>query len=215
MNPDKREPAVYASSSNFPLGTAEWRRDYTLSDLPRDTEGNILFWGSSHEEFIGYVKWLVDYLYEKAPNIPGDDSASLFVRRCGPDLGIQMLAMNAVFYNSWVYDCECLIYSGTDPLENENEQNESEQNDFESEGDFDSELDSAPMTEYTPDEIEQVRQELADREQSGLTSEDEDHYCDLAWRVPFASLLRSVHERDERIRLVRLFFSFYQEYDRK
>lgn len=165
----------------------EWYRDFTLNALPKDQSGNILYRGSSEEEYLSYVKWLADYLYEVQLE-PNQEQQLIcdFVRKSQPEIALEILAENAAFYDSDVECVKCEIELGED----------------------------AGVTERLEFiDVERILKEEADLLE--MCPEAEDELCDVGWRTPLSAILKAVPQSEERVNLLRKFFLFYQEHSRK
>lgn len=165
----------------------EWYRDFTLNALPKDQNGNVLYRGSSEEEYLSYVKWLGDYLYEVQLE-PNREQHFIcdFVRKCEPEAALEILAENAAFYDSDVECVKCGIELGED-------------------------ADVTERLEFI--DVERILKEESDLLEMCPGAEDE--FCDVGWRTPLSAILKAVPQPDERVSLLRKFFIFYQEYSRK
>ncbi|MGI8469408.1 MAG: hypothetical protein ACR2N3_13245 [Pyrinomonadaceae bacterium] len=167
----------------------EWRRDYSLNELPRDESGNVLYRGDSQEDYLAYVAWLANYLYE-TPLPPTERQALIdetLISKTN-ESAIQFLAMDAAIYDAQMMSVENF---------------------------FDNEQEALDLEFYTSKQIEIGRIDDASRRKNNVTPEDEEDFCDLPWRVPLAAIIKKVSDKQERIKLVRLFYTFYQEYSRK
>lgn len=181
------DPGEVMFSVGLPLEEEEvaWGRDYRLNALPRDASGTVLYSGPSDAEYFAYVEWLEDYLY-KVRFRPGREQAAICSYLAGyeTEFAIQLLAMNAVSYDIVMAGVELYI---TDP--------ETEEEGY-----------------YTKEQIQRAKREKRQMIKYGITEETKEDFCDIGWRIPLASLLKKIPEKDERVRLVRFFFQVVQEY---
>ena len=63
MCDDKSNPNHPEHPHEVVFGEVAWGRDYRLNDLPRGSDGVILYAGRSEQDFDAYVAWLADFLY--------------------------------------------------------------------------------------------------------------------------------------------------------
>lgn len=185
MKEDEPEKVMFLTGLPLEEEALAWGRDYRLNALPIDASGTVLYSGSSDAEYLAYVEWLEDYLY-KVRFRPGREQAAIcsYLAGYGTEFAIQLLAMNAVSYNIVMAGVELYI---TDP--------ESEEEGY-----------------YTKEQVQRAKREERQMIKYGITEEIKNDFCDIGWRIPLASLLRKIPDKDERVRLVRFFFQMFQEY---
>ncbi len=174
-------------SKNLPFH--EWRRDYSLHELPLDKGGNILYRTNSKEDYLAYVAWLADYLYETPFPLTGLQTLidETLLSKTN-ETAIQFLAMDAA-----IYDAEMMWVEGY----------------------FDNEREALEMKFYTAEQIALGRIDDANRRENNVSLEVEEDFCDLGWRVPLSAIIKRVSDKQKRVELLRLFYTFYQEYSRK
>ena len=61
----------------------------------------------------------------------------------------------------------------------------------------------------------QYEMEAKIKEQNELFGEHYENFCDIGWRVPLSIVLHDVKDKEERIRLLDLFFAHFQDYNYK
>ena len=169
------------------------KRDFRLKDLPHDTQGTILYAGTSQESYHKYVAWLAQYLHtavlpedvENNPELAGFHSGDPC--NLAGTLGMQAAWREDDSVNAWV--AQQVL-----------------------DGQRDAEDDPAP-TQLTDAEREELLSETA--QERAVLGEYVEDFLDVGWRIPLALLIRRVETETERVRLLQTFFSAYQEESRK
>lgn len=161
----------------------KWRRDYSLGDFPRDEFGDILPLKDTEKDFLIYLEWLADYLYNAPPveamyqmiekNLDTDKT---------PSHQILILASDAS-----IYDLEISIYD--DYFENPQAIDE---------------------TQLLPVFVKQAAFENEQKQLCGLTNIPCANFSDIAWRVSLSWILKKVSDKKERIELLKTYFEEYE-----
>lgn len=174
----------------------KWQRDFSLNALPRNQNGEVLYRGFSDEEYLSYVGWLANYLYDVQFQPTKEQNLICnFVLKCQPEVAMERVAENAAFYDSDVIMVLCKI----------ERENDSDGMDDEDISFFERRLEYVDVPQILKEEAELLEH----------CPEAEEDFCDVGWRTPLSAVLKNIPDADERIRLLRLFFSLYQEYSCK
>src|SRR5437867_899655 len=84
-------------------------RDYRLADLPRDSQGNVLYAGTSQAGYHAYVDWIADYLHTtKLPANSRQDDLCRAMRQMTAEAAVAGLGMQAAFYDNTPLPLEVL-----------------------------------------------------------------------------------------------------------
>ena len=213
---------------NFSFEAAGFGLDYRMNAFPRAADGSVLYRGDSEEEYLAYVSWLADYLYVVHLE-PSSRQAALCedVKSAGKEWAIQIVGMNAGLYDNLQMDIDYAIMNilsgGFDCSDEEFERimdfiKRDREADAEADAKEDAKIPGRPVKlssgsitcGYTREDVKARLDEL--RQEQELIGELRRDFCDVGWRVPLSVILRDIPDKAERIRLLRLFFVFRQEY---
>jgi hypothetical protein len=164
-----------------------WGRDFSAAHIPRKADGHPVFDEHSENDMVEYDLWLADYLLsvDATPN-QEQEGLCKWVEKMEPAEAVMMLGMNAALYDMEVGTIEEVL-------------------------------------EY-PEYFDVRLSDLGDQETISRVQSELDQraiYCpdsklvDLGYRKPLAIALCKVADREERLQLLRDFYSYYSIYIHK
>lgn len=174
-----------------------WGKDCRFGEVPNDETGLPMKTCRTNEAYWQYVHWLADYLHTFREE-PNHEQYGLcrYVERMIPEDAVQLIAMNAAFYQEYTEPIESWIEEGR-PFA---EYSEDMRHIVDDADEYDEEAEQ--------ELYEQVRREMAEDRQycHGVS------HADVAYRIPLSIALQKEPSRNNRVRLVDRFFMIYDEY---